>query len=530
MASVLVLEDDQDCRRNLQLSLEHKGLSVRAVASEEEAKNVIRTSSVGALVVSARLASGGSGLDFAAWARQQRGEIALIVMTNCCSQADERRSRELGAIGYLEKPVDADVLGLYVQRAIDHGRLLRELHRLEQELAQVREGDFLSQTVLGLPLACLSEEGEVLYASPEGQTVLESLVDPADPRPVQRVDADLLRRLRRAADASNRGGQIEAFRRDGVLAHHLAFVRRLSWSEQAVLVAFFMEAEQACEDGVGNLLLKLMLNPSVNDSKGTPRGAAASDRLQVADGTDVSRLSTAGQIISGIAHELTQPLTAIMGCADMCKMLIRSADYGNEQIPGNLDKLVSHAERAGQIIERLRQLVKQAKPRTSEIDINETIRDVIAAAANDARADGVEIRLTLEEPLPLVSGDAVQLQQVLMNLTRNALEEMRVTEAPAHRLTIRSERRAGGTVEVIVSDTGRGIPAKLHERVFDQLFTTKQHGLGIGLALSRAIIEAHGGQLWTGPHTAGGAVFRFTLPALTEQPRDHQPVSEVALP
>ena len=228
----------------------------------------------------------------------------------------------------------------------------------------------------------------------------------------------------------------------------------------------------------------------------------------------VARLSTVGEMVAELAHELNQPLSAISSYAQACKRLLHGdgADQA-EELSAALNQVSEQTDRAAEIVRRLRRFVAKAKPAETALDLNAVIRDVAELMSIDARTAKAEVALELTEPLPPVVGDRIQLEQVLVNLMRNGFEALRESEYEPRRLTVRTtvDGRQGSVV-VDVEDNGVGIRPEAADRVFDRFFTTKPDGMGMGLSISRSIIENHGGRLWVAPASERGAAFRFILP------------------
>lgn len=232
----------------------------------------------------------------------------------------------------------------------------------------------------------------------------------------------------------------------------------------------------------------------------------------------VSRLSTLGEMASGFAHELNQPLSAILSYASASRRSMNDPDLDRERLKKNLEQMASQAERAGEIIKRVRSFAQRRPPCLGPIHIHEVVQEVLAFLHSDVVHKEVHVVLDLCENLPRVSADSIQLEQALLNLVRNAIEAMETTEPQDRRLTIRTLVSAPGTIRVTVSDTGVGLRPDLLPRIFDPFFTTKADGLGIGLSITRSIIELHRGQLWVEPGSGRGCTFAFTLPAAPDDP------------
>lgn len=236
----------------------------------------------------------------------------------------------------------------------------------------------------------------------------------------------------------------------------------------------------------------------------------------------VGRVSMIGEMATSLAHELNQPLAVVSGCAQFCLNSLRSGTGSREKLLDAMEQSAEQAERATQIIRRVRDFIHKEEPRDERIDVNDAIRDIAALLHSDAHAHRVEVELDLVDSVLPVNADPIQLQQVVLNLAHNGIEAMRDTEAKARRLGIRTRAHPNGTIEVVVRDHGHGISAESEERLFDPFYTTKPQGLGLGLSISRSIIESHGGRLWVATDRKDGAAFHFTLPRSEGSSADDQ--------
>jgi len=233
-------------------------------------------------------------------------------------------------------------------------------------------------------------------------------------------------------------------------------------------------------------------------------------RRQQEELAHASRLNTLGEMASGLAHELNQPLMAIMGFADACLQKLISGQHDPEGCRPVLEDIASEANRAGEIIKRLRRLVGRHSAESSPVDLNELVYDTVPLFG---RATGVTISLNLAERLPLVTADRVQIQQVLLNLAQNAIHAMTSGDREKKYLTIATGLDQGDeTLFVEVADTGPGLSDEHLNRVFQPFFTQKPGGLGLGLSISRSIIEAHAGKMGVVRNAEGGLTFKFALP------------------
>ncbi len=228
----------------------------------------------------------------------------------------------------------------------------------------------------------------------------------------------------------------------------------------------------------------------------------------------ISRLSAMGQLSSSLAHELNQPLTAIMNYAEAARQMVElSGERSLPKVKEFLAKTVEQAERAGQIIRRLRSFVEKGPVERSLEELNKVVLDASNLAAIGVRVDGIRMHFDLDDTLPPISIDKIQIQQVVVNLVRNAVEVLH--EAQRRELTIRT-RSDAGSQEVSVCDTGPGLDPAIAQKLFTPFLTTKKDGMGIGLSISRSIIEAHNGQLWAEANPGGGTIFCFRLPLIAQ--------------
>jgi len=229
----------------------------------------------------------------------------------------------------------------------------------------------------------------------------------------------------------------------------------------------------------------------------------------------MSRLSAMGEMASTLAHELNQPLSAIANYLTGGRRLLQGAEPKVEIAVQAMDKAAEQALRAGQIIRRLRDFVERGDGERRLENLPKLVEEAIALGLVGAKDKGVHARVLMDPNVDPVLADKVQIQQIVLNLVRNAVEAMEA--APRRELVISVEPVENGLAQVTVADTGPGISQEIAERLFQPFVTTKPTGMGVGLSISRTIIEAHGGRIWVEPNPGGGAVFRFTLPGLARE-------------
>jgi C4-dicarboxylate-specific signal transduction histidine kinase len=245
------------------------------------------------------------------------------------------------------------------------------------------------------------------------------------------------------------------------------------------------------------------------------RRRESQQQLHQAEMAHVARLSMLGEIASGLAHELNQPLSAILSYAQGCMLRLRGPGLPASETVEAIEQIAVQAERAGEILRRIRGFVRRRTPSRSTLQLNEQIENVLALAGHGIREHAVEVIKELDPALPPTLGDRIQLDQVLLNLMWNAVEALSAKPDGRRRLWLRTTRVAEHGVQVTVRDNGPGFASGSETRLFEPFFTTKPQGMGMGLAISRSIIESHGGQLWATANPDGGAAFHFYLPAAT---------------
>jgi PAS domain S-box-containing protein len=263
-------------------------------------------------------------------------------------------------------------------------------------------------------------------------------------------------------------------------------------------------------DDRGNILKWYEVLTDIEDRT---RALAQVDQMQ-SDFAHMNRVSMMGELAASLSHEITQPIASARNNARAAQNFLDMQPPGLGEVREALSCVVGDADRAGDIVNRIREHMKKAPPRKAQFDLNEAIDEVIVLGRCAIIKNGVSVQTRLSEGLFPVHGDRVQLQQVVLNLILNAVEAMGSTEAGARELLISTEQQDRTGVLVAVRDSGPGLDPSHLERVFDAFYTTKASGMGMGLSICRSIIEAHGGRLWAEANEPRGAVFQFTLPAV----------------
>jgi C4-dicarboxylate-specific signal transduction histidine kinase len=308
------------------------------------------------------------------------------------------------------------------------------------------------------------------------------------------------------------------------LSNPLDFIALVAFLGTAWLITNQMarrkRAEEALQKLLGELESKVRQRTfelaSANDKLRTEMNEhqRAEEALQKAQAelAHVSRLMTLGELTASISHEVNQPIAAVVTNGQVCLRLLALETPRPDDVRTTVERIVRDANRASEVIQRIRALAKRSEPQMLSLDINDVIREATLLVQREVLSHGVSLRTELSSALPHVLGDRVQLQQVVINLLMNGVEAMAsITDRPRE-IIIRSQLHEEGQVLVAVLDSGIGIDSNTAEKLFTAFFTTKPSGMGIGLSISRSIIRAHGGKLWVSPNANHGAAFQFTVP------------------
>jgi PAS domain S-box-containing protein len=269
-------------------------------------------------------------------------------------------------------------------------------------------------------------------------------------------------------------------------------------------------------DEVGAIVKWCGVSTDIEDRRRTAEALRASEeQLQRtrAELARVSRVTTLGELTAAISHEVNQPIAATVANAQAALRWLECRPPDLDEGRQALARIVKDANRASAVINRIRALVRKSPPSKYRVAINDAISEVIELTRGEAAKNRVVVRTRLAESLPLIEGDRVQLQQVILNLIINAVEAMSETSEASRELLIETGRAEPDGVLVAVSDSGPGLTPEALERLFESFYTTKENGLGLGLSICRSIVESHGGRLWASANLPHGAILEFTVPA-----------------
>ncbi len=317
------------------------------------------------------------------------------------------------------------------------------------------------------------------------------------------------------APATSRTGDL---RRDGLHDNELV---GLSWkgpSHQHVFTSGRVTVLEMLASQAAISLENARLNSALEQERLERKRAEAELRQAQAELAHVTRVTTMGELAASIAHEVNQPITGVVINGNAClRWLSRVADESIElkEARETIQRIIRDGNRAGEIISRIRALFKKTELTKEPLDLNETVREVMVFARSEIEKQRVVLRLELSSDLPHVAGDRIQLQQVLLNLILNAIDAMATVEGRTRDLVIQTQIGEAREVVVTVRDSGIGLPPESMEHLFTAFHTTKPGGLGMGLSISRSIVENHSGRLWLTTPEDPGASFHFALPAVS---------------
>ncbi len=289
------------------------------------------------------------------------------------------------------------------------------------------------------------------------------------------------------------------------------FVGSLSAAERSAI-----ESLRRARDDLRKTVQELQSTNEALQAESLERKHAEEARREAqAELARVSRVTTMGELTASLAHEVNQPIAAAVTNANTCLRWLTRDQPDLAEAREAASRIVKDATRAAGIISRVRLLFKKSTPQRELVDVNEAIREMIVLLRSEATRYNITVRMELAADLPLIMGDRVQLQQVLMNLIVNSIDAMKELDG-VRELAVKSQRMEKEEVLVSVSDTGVGLPPQQADQIFDAFFTTKPHGTGMGLRISRSIVESHEGRLWAADNSPRGASFCFTLPTKIE--------------
>jgi PAS domain S-box-containing protein len=388
-----------------------------------------------------------------------------------------------------------ELLAAQAAISLENTRLYSDLQEREAKVRRLVDSNIIGILILDLEGRILEANDAFLHmVGYSRDDLISGRVRRAELTPdewsgaTERALADLM------ATGSNRAYEKEYLRKDG--------------TRVSVLVggASFGESRDRCVAFVLDLTERKRAEESLRESE--RRYGEAQMAL-----THANRVTTMGQLTASIAHEVRQPIAGVVANADAALRWLGHAPPNIEEARQSLDSIIKDGNRASDVIDRIRALVKKAPPRQDQLEINEAILEVIEITRGELLRNGVSLQTELARGLPLIQGDRIQLQQIVLNLIMNAVEAMRGASIESRDLLISTVADKSIGVLVAVRDSGPGLEPERFERLFDPFYTTKPGGMGMGLSICRSIVEAHGGRVWATANVPQGACFHFSLPA-----------------
>jgi len=493
---ILLLEDDASDAELIQGLLEagHIVCEVARVQTRAEFVAALKDSEIDLILADYKLPSF-DGLSALKLAMNERPDLPFIFVSGTLGEEVAIEAVKVGATDYVLKQ-RLSRLAPSVKRALREARERSERKRVEEALRRsemyLAEAQRLSHTgSFGWDLAT----GEIHW-SDETYRIFECdpTTKPSVQMVVDRTHPDDRMHVRQVIDRAST-------EQSGFNTEH-----RLLMPNGAVKYVQVVAHRAAGEDPERALLIG-----AVTDITERKRAEQERERLRELERelARINRVSMMGELAASLAHEIKQPIAAMGLNAEACLQWIRREPPGLEEVRRILSGIVDAAKRSASIIDRNRSLYGRGTPQREPIDLNEVIREIVVMLRDTASRNGILIRSELDPALPTTTADRVQLQQVLVNLMLNGIEAM---PDGSGELSVASRRTDDGQLLISVSDSGIGFSGENLEQIFAAFFTTKPQGTGMGLSVSRRIIESHGGRLWASANTGRGATFQFTLP------------------
>ena len=279
------------------------------------------------------------------------------------------------------------------------------------------------------------------------------------------------------------------------------------------VVSFVLTPDGAYGPGIANTSISLLAIGATTYLAVRIEAARVVAEQAQAHLAHVARVTTLGEMAASIAHEVNQPLAAIVTNANACTRWMQAQPPNSANVATSIDSIIEDANRASEVINRVRALATRTELQKVSIDVNTVVQDVLTLLQSQAREHRISVRTNLASGLPMVFGDRIQLQQVVLNLLMNAFEAIDAAPTDEREIQIDSSNSGTGGVTVTIEDSGVGLERAAAAHLFEAFHSTKSGGMGIGLSICRSIIETHGGHIWAAPNTLRGAAFSFTLPS-----------------
>jgi PAS domain S-box-containing protein len=498
---ILYLEDDPEDAALVQETLATDGVSCQITRVETEADFVASLKKGGFdLILADYTLPSFDGLSALKIARQNWPHLPLIFVSGTLGEEVAIEALKIGATDYVLKTKLSRIVPS-VQRALREAEERIDLSRAEEALrrseAYLAEAQKLSHTgsfgwdVSSGKIYWSRETFRIFEYDPPTRPTLEMVMNRTHPE-----DKALVRQL---------VDRVSRERKD------FDFEHRLLMPNGSVKYLRVVGRPSRDESGSFEFVGAVMDITKPKQAEEELHQKEVSLREVQSELAHVSRVATMGELAASIAHEVNQPLAGIVTNADASLRWLAGDSPNLAEAREAIRRIIRDGNRAGDVIARMRALFQKACTAKERFDINEAIEEVVTLTQSEARKNKVVLRMELAADLPLIMGDRVQLQQVVVNLILNAIEAMSMVEDRERAMLIRSQHDEGDEVRIVVRDSGIGLDPLSAERIFEAYHTTKPGGLGMGLSISRSIVESHGGRLWAVSNDGPGATFQFTL-------------------
>ena len=494
---ILLVDDNPINLQILYKTLEGSGYRLLVAKNGETALEIVQRASPSLVLLDVMM----PGMDGFEVCQRLKGSpetanVAVIFLSALGDSQAKVRGFAVGGVDYIAKPFQADEVVARVRTHIKIHRLERELARRNTELEAENQQilNAIDEGIIGL-----DADGRVTFINPATTRITGW--------PAADVIGEVLRGLPIFQNIGGGEGQ-GLFGRPQTLRHkthsEMETVRRRDGTFLPVALTY------SSRDGGGAVLVVRDMSQWLDHEEALRRAREEmeSQRQHMAH---MERLSSSGEMAAGIAHEVNQPLTAVVNYAQVGKRLLDRDNFDRAKLVDLLDKVNTQAVRASEVIKRLRSYVRKPHLGRSIVDINELLQEVVALAEVDSRVNDVSIHLEFENKLPPVEVDAIQIQQVALNLLRNAMEAMG-NHSDKHLGVMMQTGMERGKVMFRVVDRGQGISEEVAAQLFRPFYTTKDNGMGIGLSICQSIVQAHGGEIGFYNNSEGGATFYCRLP------------------
>jgi PAS domain S-box-containing protein len=492
-ARILILEDDRVVARDIQQQLQKIGHEVLGTAARgEDAVTLALETGPDLVLMDIRLGGQIDGIEAATEIRRQC-QCPVIFLTAYSDDETVRRASRAEPFGYLLKPFEDSQLRTVIEMALYKHEAERQLRESERRYATTLSS-------IGDAVIATDPLSRVTFMNPVATRLTGWTQDAAVGRPISDVFRIVNEETRAVIeDAAARALRLGVTVEQG--NHTLLIARDGSQYPIADCGSPIVDDRGAISGAV--LVFRDMTRKHQVDEE------LREAQLALAR---VGRLSAMGELSMSIAHEVNQPLTAIVANAAACVQWLTAGRVNEDKARQAAQAIVNDGRRAGEVIASIRALARKAPTSMTEFDLNGAIREVLGLLRGEMRRYEITAEASLAADAHPAFGDGVQLRQVMLNLMMNGIEAIRITEEAPRVMRITTQVDQSGYLLVAISDTGVGLNSDLHERIFDPFFTTKPDGVGLGLSICRSIIEAHGGRLWASDNTPRGCVFRFTIP------------------